>query len=545
MIARLDDPAAAERFARWVLGLAVALYSALALWLTRGATFAYDEIIYFAGSRGFAPDQILEPNFGGHLTATTNVIYEASLRIFGASHLPIQLATTAGVVATAVLLFLLLRRWVGPLAALAAALAILFFGSAPTLWGSMIMWTHVTAFGLAALLAFDHGGRRGNAIACAMLVLAVLTLEAGLAFAVGIGAWALADRERRRELWVAAIPLAVYAGWWVWALQFDPESIATPSNLLLLPQSVADSLAAAAGGLLGLTVDITDGFATAPLDIGWGRPLAIAAAVLAALGIRRWGMRPPLWGALAYLAALELSIAIVLGSNRFPTSPRYAYVAAIGLLLVLAAAYRGWRPSRPVLVVLATLVAISLPPNIWLLRDKGQQVRADSAPLKASLAMVELGRESIGPGFTEFSTRGVDPGQYLSSVDRFGSPAFSIGEIATGPTSVREAADAALSEILQPALVPAPEERACSGEVEATGRELALPPGGGVLRVPAGGTLGLRRFADEPTIPLGALPPGAQVALPLAVDAASQPWLVSVDGGGELELCGPVETPIG
>ena len=196
------EPDVSEKLARRALAVSVLAYAALALWLSRGVTFTVDELVYFGESDGFAPGSIAAP-FGGHLIAVTRLFFEASLRLFGPEHLPFQLFLIALAAATAVFLFVLVKRRVGPLPALAAAVLLLFLGSTPeVLQGNATMWVQASAAGLAAFVALDRRSRPADALACLLLIAAVLSLEVGVAFAIGAGAWVLADGGRRR-LWVA------------------------------------------------------------------------------------------------------------------------------------------------------------------------------------------------------------------------------------------------------------------------------------------------------------------------------------------------------
>ncbi len=39
--------------------------------------------------------------------------------------------------------------------------------------------------------------------------------------AIGVLVYLLVDRSRRREVWIALVPLTLFVAWWVWARQFD------------------------------------------------------------------------------------------------------------------------------------------------------------------------------------------------------------------------------------------------------------------------------------------------------------------------------------
>ncbi|MGB2851201.1 MAG: hypothetical protein WBC01_05985, partial [Solirubrobacterales bacterium] len=342
-----------------------------------------------------------------------------------------------------------------------------------------------------------------------------------------------------RRLWVAAVPLALYAAWWLWALKFD-QGFATAENVLLTPSYAADSLAAAVAALTGLGIDLTEGIRppTSPLPIGWGRVLAAVGIGLLVFGVRRTGSSTLLWGAAGLLFTLWIAGAVGYEGTveRSPDLPRFAYPIVIGLVLALAASFEGSVPSRRVLLGVFGLFAFALPANLWQMRDLGAFERTKSASSRAALAMIELERGVVArPGFDQLAVVKLPlPGSvYLDAVDRFGSIAYSAEELGAASEAVRLEADAALSKIVAPRIAPIdPKGLRCGGG----GTEIEVPPGEAVLRSTSGGEVSLRRFADEPTIGIGALGPGGAGRIELPLDGASRPWIASVSAG-TLEIC--------
>ena len=390
---RLDD----ERFALGVLLVAAGAFVALGLWLTRGGSFIVDELAYYSQASGYAPAALAEP-FGGHLTAVNRLLYAVYTDLFGSSHLPFQLTTLVVNVGVAVLIFKLLARSVGAYAALAAGIAVLFLGSTPVgIQANAAMWGQATMFGLAGLLALGSGGRRADPLACAALVLAVLSLEVGVAFAVGAAVWIAIDDRSPRRLWIAAIPIALYAGWWVWALQFD-QGFATLSNVLLAPAVAADSAAAALASLSGLGLDLVQGPSLSSASLDTGRVLVVG--VLAIVGLALW-RRPPgaaWWGTAAMLVVFWIALAIGYGPLRGPEVTRYAFVVVAGLLPLVGWSVAGWRPDALARLGLALALACSLAGNLWLLRERGAEIRSASELSRARLAVVELHPEAAAGG---------------------------------------------------------------------------------------------------------------------------------------------------
>lgn len=522
-----------EEYAPAVLAVAVIAYLALSLWLARGVGFTIDELSYFGGSRGLDPGSILAP-FGGHLTATTRLFYEASLRIFGPEHLPFQLLTLATAATVAVLLFLVVRRQLGGLAALAAALVILLLGSTPVvLQGNATMWAQAPLGGLIAYLALERRSARADLVACAALIFSVASLEVGIAFCAGIGVWLLCEGERRR-LWIPAVPLVLYAAWWIWALKFD-QGFTDLSNVLLAPQYAADSGAAAVAALTGMGMDLEQGVNLSSVALGWGRILAVGVVVLVCLGLRLRAPRPVWWGTLAFLGVLWLADSLAYGPLRVPNASRYTYPVAIGLVLLVAATFRGSRPSKPILRVLLALTIVSLASNLWLLRERGAQLRSTSAATGASLAMIELERDQVPPGYSDGIRVPVKAGDYLGGVDRFGSIATPLADIPGAPSAVRRQADETLGSILAPHLVAAEPASSC-GRGEGTATELLAPSGEFTFESSVTAPVMLRRFGSEPAIDVGTAQAGQPQLLRLPDDGSDLPWIASA-GGAMLKPC--------
>ncbi len=538
---RLLVPASSERFARIALAASTLVYAVLILWLTRGASFTYEEITYFATSREFGLGAILEPyESGGHLIAVTRLLFDTSLRVFGAEHLPFQLVVIALAATTSWLLFAIVKRRVGPLPALAAAVIVLFLGTTPeVIHGWTTMWLQACAAGLGALLALDRRSRPADVAASLLLVIAVFSFSIGVAFAIAAAALILARGDRAR-LWVAIVPLGLFAAWWVWALKFDGGG-QSAVNALLTPTWAADSLAAACASLSGLGIDLTGSPNLWNIDLGWGRIVAVAAIVLAVVGINRRGWTPLLWGALVFLLALWFAQALAYSSETFakrtPDLDRYAYPVAIGVLLVLAASFHGAVASRRTLLVIAGLLAFALPVNLWQLRERGAAIREESELVRARLAIVDLERDLVDPNQLVAGPEGgivqKPAGAYLASADRFGSLGFSAAELAAASEEARGVADETSQGILGLALTPV---EGGGLTCEGGSAEVVVPTGESVLRADEGGAVKLRRFADTPTVEVGALRPDQAASLTLPDDAAPQPWIASIDTG-TLEVC--------
>ncbi len=112
------------------IALAVAMVGAilLSVWFGRDTTFSSDEMDFFSSTPHLSLHAALEP-YNGHLILVTRLAYSALLHISGADYLNFRLLTTASLILTAGLFFVFARRRIGALAALAATLPLLVFGS--------------------------------------------------------------------------------------------------------------------------------------------------------------------------------------------------------------------------------------------------------------------------------------------------------------------------------------------------------------------------------------------------------------------------------
>jgi hypothetical protein len=455
---------------------------------------------------------------------------------------------------SATLFYALVKRRIGPLPALAPTLVLLFLGAA---------WHHVAvpigftiilsvAAGLAALLALERADRRGDVAACLLIALSIFTFTIGLAFLVGVAISVLIRGDRRRRAWIFLIPFALYSAWWLWSLgaAFSSPGQTTPSNVLLIPNYVAESLAAVTAALAGLSHDFDQGPFIEP---GWGRILAVAAVVALVLRIRRGNVPPTLWVALGVVLAYWALGALAANSSaRGPWAIRYMYPGAVGVLLTTTATASGIRFSRLGLGALFAATAVSLATNLALLRDGAALFRDYSSRTRAQLAMLELARDRVDPYFdadevgANIPPNSPDAGAYLAGVDRYGSPAFPLAEVARQSDSVRQAADQVLASALELQLVPS-HSGARSGEAcrhirsSEAGEPITfeVPTGGARMRVRAAApaSVAVGRFATSQSAELGDLSPGEQATLRIPPDSSPTPWRASATDARSVTVC--------
>jgi hypothetical protein len=541
-VRRVFDRLQDDRTCWLLLFVAIAAYAALALWITRGTTLFIDEVNTFTGDRGFHLDALLAP-LNGHFVLVQRLIFATDFKLFGANFLVLRLIEVGGAALAVGLFFELARRRIGGAAALAPAVLLLFFGSA---WElnfvvSGIGNVYAVAAGLGALLALERQDRRGDLLACALLVVAVASFTLALAFVVGAAVLVLLQPRSWRRLWIAVVPIALYAAWLIWVRAvYVPDHGEIQNfhiwNILLIPNFLANEASTVAGALAGLNYDFQ------PSDILWlfrtdslYGPL-LAALATAALVIRlRRGPRPPaLWALIAVLVAFWVSLAMGYdaGIGRTPTTVRYVYAGAFMVLLVAAEAARGLRLPRGAMMVLYAITVLALGANLARLRDATHFYRGFATSLRAQLTAVDLARGRVDPSFVAQPPAAfaapVKAGPYLAAVKRAGSPAYSPAELSHQPEATREMADRVLVAALRIAVAPAPPHEAVrncrrlGGAGSAT--SIRVQPPGVRLSSSTGGRIALGRFATTASGPVGSLPAGRAVDLGIPADRSTRPW---------------------
>jgi hypothetical protein len=541
----------------WIaLAIAMVISAVLILVTAEGESFGIDEMFYLGrlvedSGRIVGYDSLsLEYLFGpynGHLQFGGKLIYEATFALFGANYTAFVLVNIAALCASVGLLFELIRRRVGSLAALAPCVLLLFLGFAREvlLWPFDVHTLAAIALGLGALLALEREGRGRDILACVLITLSILTIEVGIALLVGIAVLVALRPDRWRRAWIVVFPAAVYVAWWAWARKFDQEQSAIElANLDLIPKTVFHSAAAVLGALTGTNPVIPATYITA---VTWfGKGLAVLGAV--AIGVRLWLGKIPraLW---AWLAVLLFYWVTMGAAARPPEGSRYVFFGAVGVLLVAAEASSG-RIGKRVTAAVFVIVALALPANIAQLRSSHETdvLHHDAGVSRAEFAMLELAGDRVDPEYVVSSDPnvsavggglfiGVPAGAYLESVERNGSPTFTLEELRSQPEELRKIADVALAgaigleaDIVQ----PPPGTATCRVIAPAEGQDTTtfpLPPGQTAFG-PAGAepvTIGLRRFADEQSGTLEEVPAGAWRRLELPADAAPEPWRAVID----------------
>ncbi|HEV2858548.1 MAG TPA: hypothetical protein VGW80_09125 [Solirubrobacterales bacterium] len=538
--------------------LAAALVAAavLLLALTWHFTFLLDSWEFLMNRRGFDADAFLKPH-NEHIVVIPVAIQQLFLHLFGMDTArPEYVLLTIGLLVTDYLLFVYLRRRVGPWLALFGALLILFLGPAweLLLWPFEISLLGSVLFGLAMLLALERDDRSGDILACLALAISLGFSSLGIPFAVAaLVAILQSPRERwRRRAFVFVIPVLLYALWYLgWG--HEAESHLSLRNVLASPRFVAESLAAGVGNLFGLGTSPVSG----TTELFWGAALVVA--IVAALGYRQWqrpSFDPGLWPVAAAAAVNWFLTAFNQIPGRDPASSRYQYASCVFIVMLLANLLARERFSRRALLVGVAVTVLAVAPNLVVLKDGRDSFEAQSVLTRADTAAIEIARRSVPAEFELTPEVAGTPGlidifagRYLEAVDDYGSPAYSEAELLAAPPQFRRQADIVLSQALPLRTAVTP-----NGYDGAGGRENCLPvPGGappdsevalhpGPTRIEvapgAEAHFTLRRFAEgEYPVPTAGAPGGSTVVLRVPRDESPRPWYLHAEAAQSIRVC--------
>jgi hypothetical protein len=477
----------------WLFGASACLL----LYLGSKLTFLLDDWEFLLYRHGVNLHSVLDPH-GEHISALPVLVYKALQATVGmGSALPYRVVSVGLFLLSAALLFVYLRRRVGDWPALAATAIVLFLGAAweDLLWDFQMAYFGSVATGLGALLALEREDRRGEAVACGLLVVSILFSSLGVSFALGAAVHVLLLGERRRRLYVFLVPLAVYGLWWLgWG--HTAESNIAFHNIVRTPLYVLDGLANSVGSATGLTNDSV----TVHDRLIWARPLTVVLAFLAAWRLYRLP-RVPHW--FWVVLAVGGSFWVLAGFNQIPgreaDASRYQYLGVVFLFMLAAEVLRpelerGVRIRRAALAAIAVVTVFSVASNLDQLRDAYRGTYHPISQLeKAGLGSLDIAEATVDPGFVlsedvvDTGFVNVDAGSYFAARDKYGSPAYTEAEIVASPQFVRYAADKVLFGALGIELETG--KTALTRQASTAGCETVPSDGTSsqLLRVPSGG----------------------------------------------------------
>ncbi len=518
-------------------GLAAAAFVVL-LVLAHPLTFFYDEWEVITDRREWTADALLIPH-NEHLSLIPIVVYKLLLTTFGLeSQQPFQVVLAAVVIVDAVLVFVWVRRRVGDWLALAATAPLLLLGSSAFnfLWSFQITLMGSMAFGLGALLALDRDDRRGDRLACALLVASIATHSPGLAFTVGVAAGVLRRPDRWQRAYIFVIPIVLYVAWrWGWG--FDPKDELTLGQILHSPIFVLNGFASSISSLLGLVVNF-DGFPIDPLR--WGRPLLVVAIALVAW--RLWRLRAvsaSLATVLGTGIAFWAMTAVAGGVGRTPTNGRYQYLGAVFAILIAAELWRGSRPGRAGIAVALAISGLALVGNVRAFDEPHNFLEVNADITRTRLAAAEVAGPAADPAAEPIL--GVTLGPYLEAVEEYGSPALDTETLAAEEEPVKNTVDSTFAELygLRATEAGRPATRGCVVVPPGAPSTVELVPGGAVVVAPRALTaLALRRYsAVSFPIDLGEIVAGSPAEIRIPADGSDVPWTLAVTSEAPARAC--------
>jgi hypothetical protein len=545
-----------ERPLAWVLlGVAMCVSATWLMIAGKDLTFSGDDIFYYgrlitdngAVHQAGGLEYFFIPH-NGHLQILGKLLYRGLFLTVGADYTVFRAIEIFAAFVCVLLTFILLRRRVRPFAALIPCILLLFFGygEGSFLWPFNIHTIGALAFGLGALLTLERGDRKGDLATCALLVLAVATVEVGLAFTVAVAVSVLRREDRWRRAWIFLVPLVLFAVWWVWARKFGQSEVELV-NVKLIPIDFTNALAAVMGSIFGVNPTGPEISPNVTTITPWASVLAGFAVVGLIYRIRLGKVPTGLWVALAAVLTYWLMITM---ADRPPDSTRYLFVGVVAVFLIAASALRGARIGTTGLIVAAAVVALAIPPNIAKFYDERASSVTDADNSRTEYAMLELARPHVHSDYFPATDPNVgDAGggvfvplsayTYFQAADEFGGIGFSLDQVRGASVGLRHIADAtligALELKLKPSEAPA-DPSSCQSSLD--GRPghsvfFFLERGGVLLGSQAKRPLhiGLGRFgAGGEPVYLGKLEPGGWADLRIPTDSAPDRWWVTVDG---------------
>lgn len=526
----------------------MAAAAAVLLHYGSGLTFFQDSWEFLMQRRDPSAATLLDPH-NEHIVLLPVLITQAFLRLFGMESMTPELVLLVALeLSVAGLLFVYVRRRLGPWPALFAATLLLFLGPAwqDLLWPFQVGFVGASLFGLAALLALENEDERWDLAACAFLTISIAFSSLGIAFAVAAAVDVLQRRRERglRRAYVVALPLLLYAGWYLgWGR--EAENNFSAHNVLVSPRYVWEGLVASLDSLLALGT-ISDEVVGRSK---WGAPLLVALLGLAAYGgYRRRGFFPGLWPVLAAAATFWFLAAFNEGPGREPYSSRYLYVGVLFVLLIAVNLLQGLKFNRWALVAGAAVTCVVVGFNLVPLREGRDFFEQQTVLTRADLAAIEIADRTVDPAFrlspeaagTVFLNE-IEAGEYLQAVDEYGSPAYSPVQLAGAPEEGRAHADLVLANALPLEIETGAGGAGAKGDCIGVGGSAALALEPGVTTVelgPGEGTVKLRRFARrEYPLNSGTLPAGSTTRLFIPADRLARPWQLLVEADRGASVC--------
>ncbi|MDQ3741401.1 MAG: hypothetical protein M3389_10725 [Actinomycetota bacterium] len=554
----------ARRPLPWLLlGVVMAASAVLLMYAGRETTFFYDDWPYVLDRGAWSLDTFLEPH-NEHLQAVSVLIYKVLFETVGLHDYGVyRFALVVLDLLCGVLLFVYARGRVGtwPALGLAACLVVMAASWYNLVYAFQVNFVGAMAAGLGALLCFDRGGRRWDALGSALLCVSIASSSVGFPFLIGAVVEVLWRPDRWRRLWVAGVPVVLYG---LWMVAYGDGGSARASNLDAVPDYVVDGYDDSVAAITGLTVE-------------FGVVVAFALVVLVTRELLAF---PRVDARLAAVVVMPLSFWALTALGRADMgveadANRYLYASGLFVALAAVEALRHYALSGRLAVIVGVLLGFGFLHNASGVEQGGDILRTWSGSGKdAATALDIAGPSLVPPWYADADpTQGfIEARRYFAAVRRYGSsPGFTLEELAGASEERRAGTDDKLLRVLQfgvgsvkpghPTSAEAPEVAASEGgAVSAAGRGClrfvpapGVEEGGSWVEVvsPADGSgtfvrarsapveLRLRRFASGfPEAAKQTIVPGSSGGWVLPRDrAASIPWRAQLRGTAPFLVC--------
>jgi hypothetical protein len=554
---RVRLPAWLERWGPGlVLGAAILVFCALMLYDTRRLGFWQDEWSFVTTRLGWSPGVFLRA-FNQQPMMLTVLVYKLLLPTVGLQHTwPYRLALFGMHGLCVTLLWLLARKRLGSWLALVPAGLLLVLGAA---WEDLTLALQINylgsvATGLGALLCLDRRNRRGDRLACGLLVVAWMWSSVGVPIVLGIAVELAWSRRDWRRLWIVAVPLALYGLWYL----IYGSSTAELVNLRALPHYFVAGSAATLGGIVGLE------------ELGEILLVGCTALVLRQT-LRPKGLSPRAAMGLGAFLVFWLITDLNRAQYGQPNASRYIYPAAVFVLIVAVAMLRRQSiPIRGYVLIVAALGGVWLSGYDQLLTAAYNRDVVDSE-VKAELGAVDVAGRAVSGAVLpdEHHAPVLTVAAYRNAEHTLHSRAgFTVPQILSSDEQDREVVDDKLIswEGVKPVLMPAAaidetgagqaprlvestsvvhSQGSCEEIAPTTGEtnnELEIASGNMLVVHPVSGQaeigVSLRRFASQFQQPSTlTATAGEPLTLRFPKDESVLPWHARVNSSSALILC--------
>jgi hypothetical protein len=463
-------------------GLFAVLLSGSLLWifsLMNGASFFFDEWDFIL-RRGFNVDDLLRPH-NGHFSLIPVLIFVLLRKIFGLSnYVPYQIAALMVHACVCVAVYVIVRNR-SQVLALCAALVVCLLGSGwqNILWPFQIGMMGAFGVGLWAFYEIDRDDIKRWRLSL-FLGLSLACAGGGIAVTAVVIAVLLVKKQWR--VISAQVPVLVLYG--MWYLKYG-QSQSQDGNLGKTPKYILDSALAAGAG-------------TGSKSLIFGGFVVGVVLVLALLKQRELKFTSLPNVIVVFLLATWGLTGLSRAHLGEPGASRYVYVGATCLILLFALVVpvvQNLTTSAGLFIAAIFLVS----PNMSLMRAGANGLLDTSTHVRAELSAIEHVRMSLLPGYVIDSARApqLNIGEYLSAIDRFGSPAFSWNKLSTLPSGTLIDVNRTLAEashFLQ--LLP---DAQCVSSSSVAKEEIDLKPKSSVtMTIKAPRTLKFNWFKESP-----------------------------------------------